>query len=156
MNILHSPVQSIRQVFDLMPRSSTEDWENPFASRMEGVGESISSYVKMLEEGIYIGMTASKRQTAGCIKQIKTWIGERETPPFFNGIVEWSAISPTTWTKSWHNACPTPRQAQTPRTPEFAKYLEDVYHPEARDRDAVGRGHYCLMSRSYKRYRSQP
>ena len=43
MNILHSPVQSLRQIFDLMPRSSTADWEN-IASRMEGIADSIATY----------------------------------------------------------------------------------------------------------------
>ncbi len=147
MNILHSPVQSIRQVFDLMPRSSTEDWEN-IASRMEGVGESINSYVKMLDEGIYIGMTASKRQTAGCIKQIKTWIGERETPPFFNGIVDAGNKSDDVDEKLARRLSDAATSANAAYA-GFAKYLEDVYHPEARERDAVGRGHYCLMSRSY-------
>ena len=147
MNILHSPVQSIRQVFDLMPRSSTEDWEN-IASRMEGIGESINSYVKLLDEGIYRGITTSKRQTAGCIKQIETWIGESDAPPFFNGIVEAGEKSDDVDIKLSQRLTDAATSANSAYA-EFAKYLNDVYHPEARERDAVGRGHYCLMSRSY-------
>ena len=87
MNILHSPVQSLRQIFDLMPRSSTEDWQN-IASRMEGIGASLASYRATLTEGIDREVTSSKRQTAGCIEQIETWIGSGAAAPFFDGIAE--------------------------------------------------------------------
>ena len=50
MNILHSPVQSLRQIFDLMPRSSTADWEN-IASRMEGIADSIATYQRDTRRG---------------------------------------------------------------------------------------------------------
>ena len=87
MNILHSPVQSLRQIFDLMPKSTTKDWEN-IASRMEGIGDSLASYRATLAEGVDQGKTTSKRQTAGCIEQIDTWLGKGDATPFFDAIAE--------------------------------------------------------------------
>ena len=40
INVLFSPVQSVRSIFDLMPKDSLEAWEN-IASRMEKVIDSM-------------------------------------------------------------------------------------------------------------------
>ena len=147
MNILHSPVQSLRQIFDLMPRSSAEDWEN-IASRMEGIGASLASYRKTLETGINRGQTTSKRQTAGCIEQIETWIGKGDATPFFDGIAESGASSESVDDALSTRLSDAARSANTAYE-SFASYLRDSYMPEARERDAVGCERYCVMSRSY-------
>ena len=147
MNILHSPVQSLRQIFDLMPRSSTEDWEN-IASRMEGIGDSIASYRATLAEGIDRKATASKRQTAGCIEQIETWIGKGDAAPFFDGIAEAGGASDevdAALARRLSNAATSANAAYS----DFVEYLRNWYLPEARERDAVGCEHYSLTSRSY-------
>ena len=147
MNILHSPVQSLRQIFDLMPRSSTEDWEN-IASRMEGIGASIASYRETLDEGISKGITTSKRQTAGCIEQIETWVGKGDADPFFNGIAEAGTASEEvseTLAQLLANAATNANTAYS----VFADYLRDAYLSAARERDAVGGEYYSLTSRSY-------
>ena len=147
MNILHSPVQSLRQIFDLMPRSSTEDWEN-IASRMEGIAGSLASYRVALEEGINRGLTTSKRQTSGCIEQIETWVGKGGATPFFDGIADAGASSDDVSDGLEGRLADAARSANAAYS-EFAGYLRDSYFAEARDRDAVGCQHYCLTSRSY-------
>ena len=147
MNILHSPVQSLRQIFDLMQRSSTEDWEN-IASRMEGIGDSISSYRETLDEGIDSGVTASKRQTAGCVEQIETWMGKGDVTPFFDGIAEAGGASDEVndaLAARLFDAATSANAAYS----TFTDYLRRVYLRRARERDAVGREHYALTSRSY-------
>ena len=147
MNILHSPVQSLRQIFDLMARSSTEDWEN-IASRMEGIGDSLASYRATLDEGIDNGITTSKRQTAGCIEQIETWVGKGDADPFFDGIAESGAASDEVDDVLGRGLADAATAANAAYS-EFADYLRGVYLGEARERDAVGREHYSLTSRSY-------
>ena len=147
MNILHSPVQSLRQIFDLMPKSSNEDWTN-IASRMEGIGESIASYQVTLEKGIDIGLTTSRRQTAGCLDQIETWLGKGDTQPFFDGIAQAGADSEGVdgaLAKRLTQAASSANIAYA----KFADYLKNTYLQEARERDAVGCEHYCVTSRSY-------
>ena len=147
MNILHSPVQSLRQIFDLMPRSSTENWNN-IASRMEGIGESLESYRLTLEEGIGKGLTTSKRQTSGCIEQIETWIGKGDTVPFFDGIAEAGGASDdvdAALTNRLSDATTSANAAYS----HFLEFLRNSYLPQARDSDAVGEEHYALTSRSY-------
>ena len=147
MNILHSPVQSLRQIFDLMPKSSNKDWTN-IASRMEGIGESIASYQVTLEKGIDIGLTTSRRQTAGCLDQIETWLGKGDTQPFFDGIAQAGADSEGVdgaLAKRLTQAASSANIAYA----KFADYLKNTYLQEARERDAVGCEHYCVTSRSY-------
>ncbi|MXX92870.1 MAG: DUF885 domain-containing protein [Chloroflexi bacterium] len=147
MNILHSPVQSLRQIFDLMPRSSTEDWEN-IASRMEGIGDSIASYQATLDEGIDRKVTASKRQTAGCIEQIETWVGKGDATPFFGGIADAGAESDEVDQALASRLSDAATSANVAYS-KFAEYLRSGYLPKARERDAVGKEHYALTSRSY-------
>ncbi len=147
MNILHSPVQSLRQIFDLMPKSSTEDWEN-IASRMEGIDASLKSYRATLDEGIDQRKTSSKRQTAGCIEQIDTWVGKGDAMPFFDGIAEAGASLEEVddvLARRLANAATAANSAYS----EFADYLRSRYMGRAKERDAVGREHYSVTSRSY-------
>ncbi len=143
MNILHSPVQSLRQIFDMMPRQSIEDWEN-IASRMEGISEALSNYGKTLDEGIRKGLTSSQRQTRGCIEQVETWIGNRDAAPFFSEIAQ-SYGEESSLGSRLEKAAGAANAAYA----EFADYLRDVYMPAARSADAVGADHYALTSRSY-------
>ena len=147
MNILHSPVQSLRQIFDLMPRSSSDDWEN-IAARMEGISDSLASYRVTLERGIDRGVTTSKRQTSGCIEQIETWIGKSGAKPFFNGIAEAGASSDDVSEELAKRLADAATSANAAYA-GFAEYLRKDYLSEARERDAVGCEHYCVTSRSY-------
>ena len=147
MNILHSPVQSLRQIFDLMPRSSTADWEN-IASRMEGIADSIATYQVTLDEGIGKGLTTSKRQTSGCIDQIETWVGQGDSDPFFDGIAK-SAGATDEVNESLERRLADAATLANAAYSNFAGYLRKDYLPAARKGDAVGREHYALTSRSY-------
>ena len=50
LSMIHSPVHSVRQVFDLMPRETEEHWSN-ISSRMSRIPEALDSYRRTLEEG---------------------------------------------------------------------------------------------------------
>ena len=147
MNILHSPVQSLRQIFDLMPKSTVGDWEN-IASRMEGIGDSLASYRLTLAEGIERGKTTSKRQTAGCVEQIDTWLGKGGATPFFDGIAEAGAGLDEVDDSLARRLAAAAASANAAYS-EFADYLRRRYMRRARERDAVGREHYSVTSRSY-------
>ncbi len=147
MNILHSPVQSLRQIFDLMPKSTTEDWEN-IGSRMEGIGDSLASYRSTLDEGIDQGKSTSKRQTSGCVEQIDTWLGKGDATPFFDGVAEAGAGSDDVDDALANRLSEAATNANAAYS-EFADYLRGRYIRRARERDAVGREHYAVTSRSY-------
>ncbi|HJP27370.1 MAG TPA: DUF885 family protein, partial [Dehalococcoidia bacterium] len=72
MNVLFSPVQSVRSIFDLMPRGSVGAWEN-IASRMEKIGESLAGYRRTLDIGRSEGLVTSERQVNGTAEQCEVW-----------------------------------------------------------------------------------
>ena len=147
MNILHSPVQSIRQVFDMMPRGTETDAEH-LAARMSKVRDALLSYQRTLDAGISKKRTASVRQTQGCIGQIATWIGESGETPFFQSIADEVSTNrdlPESLRSEVTNAAVSASTAYA----EFGEYLRDCYLPHARETDAVGAERYALGSRSY-------
>jgi len=147
LNSIHSPMQSLREIFDLMPRSSTEDWEN-IASRMEGISESLSTYRSTLDQGIEKGLTAAKRQVSGGIRQVDAWIGRSEHAPFFVEMASSGEASDDVDAALAKRLCNAATAANAAFA-DFRDYLNDVYLPAARTRDAAGRGRYALTSRTY-------
>ncbi len=147
LNIIHSPVQSWREIFDLMPRNSTEDWEN-IASRMENIEGSIESYKATLDAGIDKNITAAKRQVQGCIRQIDAWLGKGEHDPFFDAMATSGEASDAVDAALAQRLSAAATSANVAYQ-GLANYLSDVYLPAARERDAVGRELYALTSRSF-------
>ena len=81
LSMIFSPIHSMRQVFDLMPRDTEEAWSN-IASRMALIPEGIASYRKTLEEGS--GVRYSRRKASG----------DRDSRPVRHlGTAAWRATS---------------------------------------------------------------
>ncbi len=147
LNILHSPVQGIRMVFDMMPRGTIEDWSN-IARRLEKVPETVRTYRRTLETGVSRGLTASKRQTAGCAEQAHTWSGQSGGTSFFGGIAdqfEQTGLEHSTLQSDLERAARSANEAYA----NLAAYLESDYMNSAVEQDGVGRDRYALHSRSY-------
>ena len=147
MNILHSPVQSIRQVFDMTPRATETDAEN-VAARMRNVRGALQSYQQTLDAGITAKRTASVRQTQGCIAQIATWVGETGAQPFFQTVAD-DVCAIENLPESLKAEIAAAAASATEAYAQFAQYLRHNYLPNARQTDAVGAERYALGSRSY-------
>ena len=147
MNILHSPVQAIRQVFDMMPRATETDAEH-IAARMTNVPSALRSYTRTLGAGISVKRTASVRQTRGCIAQIETWVGESGGTPFFQSVAA-QAMAIENLPASLKSALADAATNASAAYAEFCDYLRNSYMPHASPTDAVGEGRYALGSRSY-------
>ena len=147
MNILHSPVQSVRQVFDMMPRTTADDIAN-IIERMNNVGGALDSYAQTLKEGIRLGKTASVRQTQGCISQIEQWAGSDGSTPFFRNIADEVAANADT-SSTAKSDISTAADHATKAYLRFAGFLAEEYLPKARVEDAVGTERYALGSLSY-------
>ena len=147
LNILHSPVQSIRMVFDMMPRATVDHWAN-IARRMEQVPDTVKSYRETLQTGVSRGLTASKRQTAGCADQAHIWSGETDGNSFFGGIADEfgkSGLDSTSLKSDLERAARSANEAYA----DLANYLRDEYMKSAVYKDGVGHDRYALHARSY-------
>jgi len=147
MNILHSPFQSARQIFDLMARDTKEDWHN-IAARMARVPDALSSYKETLEEGVGRGQTTTRRQVIGVIEQAKVYSGQKGNPSFFDGLVtayDVSGLSDGALRERLANSAVDASAAFA----NFGTFLADHHINSTPDRDGVGRERYELKARSY-------
>jgi len=68
LNVLASPLQSIRNVFDLMPTETDAHWTR-IATRMTKVPAALDSYVESLRSAASSGLVSPKRQVEACAAQ---------------------------------------------------------------------------------------
>ena len=148
LNILASPLQSTRRVFDLMPRATEQDWAN-IALRMAKVPEALSRYRDTLEAGIVRERMASRRQVEACALQAEVWSGHQQgTTSFFRGLAEEfgdSGVESPGLATELRNAA----GAASGACAAFGRYLRQRYLRLARPRDAVGADRYALGVRVY-------
>ena len=147
LNVLSSPLQAIRSCFDLMPKGTTEDWEN-IASRLHLVGEAIQSYRASLLLGIDTGFVAARRQAVECARQAEIWSGQEGAGSFFHDLISGYVTvpgKPASLLKVLEEGASEAANAYA----EMAAFLKDQYAPVARDNDAVGKDRYALMSRGF-------
>ena len=148
LSMIHSPIHTVRQIFDLMPRATEEHWSN-IASRMALVPQSLESYRRTLEAGLRRGLVVAKRQAAETAEQCDVWTGASEGhTSFFQGMAAAFAESGSVSSGLASDLDAAARTADE-GVADMARYLRDTYIPEASDVDAVGEERYSLAARVY-------
>jgi uncharacterized protein (DUF885 family) len=150
LNNIASPVQGLRDVFDLMPTGSIEGWEN-IAARLNALPGAVDGYVESLRESAARGRVAAIRQVRDAIAQA----GELADPTtsFFTSFVHGPAVDLVLDDSS---SCSLVR-AELERGATAARaayatltaFLRDELAPQAPEADATGRDRYALWSRYF-------
>ncbi len=149
LNILHSPVQSTRSIFDMMPQATEEHWAN-IASRIEKVPGALDSYRQTLRLGADRGLVAAKRQVAGTAPQLDTWagIGAAGDQPFLSRVIDG-------FDEADHGGAALKSRLETAAGKaaeawvDFGKFLRNEYMSSATSKDGVGKDRYSLAARSF-------
>ena len=68
LNVLASPLQEIRDIFDLMPTGTDARW-GTFAARMAKIPAALDQYVESLRASANKGLVSPKRQVVACAAQ---------------------------------------------------------------------------------------
>ena len=145
LNVIASPAQGIRDVFDLSPTASQKDWEN-LAARMNAVGPALSGYQRSLQEGIVAKDTPAKRQVVATIDQAL----EIAAPDgFFVKFAESAKADSGELPESLKTELANAAKSATEAYGEFAKFLKEELLPNASEVDAIGRERYELFSRAF-------
>jgi uncharacterized protein (DUF885 family) len=138
-----SPLQAIRQVFDLMSRVSIDDWE-VIAARMERVPHALLGLRISLDEGRVREIVSARRQATEAAEQCAVWSGERDAAPFFEELARVSetveGLSPGLRARLDQAAV-----GASESLGEMGSWLRDVYAPAASEADAVGPDRYRLF-----------
>ena len=139
LNVIDSPLQNVRMVFDLMPTETAQEQET-LAERMRAVPKALAGYAESLRHGASNGKVAARRQVDKCAEQARTYAGAGTEGGFFSGLAASLGDSPELATAA---------RAADAAYGEFAEFLTGELLAKAPDRDAVGRERYVLASRNF-------
>ena len=149
LNVIASPLQSMRAVFDLMPTGTAEDWSN-VATRLSRAPKAVRGYLESLRRGMADGRTPARRQVERSAAQ-----AEQHGAPdgFFAELAAGARAGdaglttelPTALVQDLRDAAASAGQAYL----DLAAFLRTELLPAAREQDAVGREEYALHSRLF-------
>lgn len=142
LNNLGGPVQTVRQVFDLMPRTTEDDWA-AIAARMRRVPDALAGLRQTLDEGRARDLLSAARQAEACADQCDVWAGTTGAKPYFAALAEGYGGEDRRRELEQSAAAATEAYAA------LGTYLREQYLPAAAERDAVGGDRYRLWVREH-------
>ncbi|MGO3310861.1 MAG: DUF885 domain-containing protein [Brevibacterium aurantiacum] len=141
LNVIESPLQSIRDAFDLMPTDTTADWET-IATTMEAVPTSVAGYQESLALAKSRGQVAARIQIEKVIEQARTLA---EPGSNFDQLIAGATDVPS----SLREQLSTHAEAARESFAHLADFLAAELLPAAPENEACGREAYALYSRDF-------
>ncbi|MCK3768193.1 DUF885 domain-containing protein [Microbacterium aerolatum] len=145
LNVIASAAQDIRQVYDLMPTATADDWE-VIAKRLAAVPAALRGYAETLQQGIENGVVPARRQVVEVAAQIVRYSAD---DGFFASFVANAAPAegglPASLARDLADSASAARVAYD----QLRDFLTGTLAPAASDTDAVGRDLYALHSRRF-------
>jgi uncharacterized protein (DUF885 family) len=142
LNPIASTAQGIRDIFDLSPTATVENWEN-LAKRMRAVDGAVEGYIACLREGI-------KANDTPAVRQIKIGIEQAEqllTPDgFFRKFAASAKPSEGELPDSLKKELIEAAEAATAGYAKMASFFKEELLPAGKSEDAIGRERYALLS----------
>ncbi|WP_111765033.1 DUF885 domain-containing protein [Nakamurella deserti] len=143
LNVIESPLQNVRMVFDLMATDSDDAWEL-IARRMAAVPAALTGYRESLEVAAGRGLVSARRQVEKCATQCRNYAGDEKGGGFFAGLAETSGR--TGALKERLSAAATDADRAYA---DLGSFLLTSLLPQAPVRDAVGERRYRLAIRDF-------
>ncbi|BDZ66483.1 DUF885 domain-containing protein [Agromyces mangrovi Wang et al. 2018] len=145
LNVIASPSQELREVFDLMSTDSVEGWES-VSKRLAALPGAMEGYVATLREGIARGITPARRQ----VREVAAQARKNARPEgFFGEFVASAGVSDGELPESLRAELEQGAVASAVAYQQFADFLESELVEAAAEKDAVGREIYELRSREF-------
>lgn len=138
LNNIASPVQEIRNTFDLMPTDTPEQWHD-IARRLEAVPDAVRGYLETLNEGIADHNTPARRQVEIALNDFRDIGTDKD---FFTAL---AAQGPAEQQGDLTRGAQRATQAYL----DLRTFLSDTLLEAAQTTDAVGRDLYQLHSRAF-------
>ncbi len=145
INVIASPVQGIREIFDMMPTATAADWE-VVARRLGNVPEALQGYEETLRVGIEQGVVPAKRQVRESVKQIAQFTADGG---FFDKFVAEAAPDEGELSDEIKASLRASGDAARAAYDALANFLTNELEPVSSEQDAVGRELYELFSRQF-------
>jgi len=145
LNPIASPAQGIRDIFDLSPTATEENWSN-ISKRMQAVEGAVDGYIATLREGI-------KHNDTPAIRQIKLAITQAEqllTPDgFFRKFAANAQAGDSELPASLKAELASSAEVATAGYAKLTEFFKNELLPAGNTVDAIGRERYTLLSAQY-------
>jgi uncharacterized protein (DUF885 family) len=138
LNVIASPLQSMRDVFDLMATDTEDDWRT-ISERLSKVPDRVTGYAQSLRAAVASGHPPAVRQVGRGIEQAT------QIQHLFCDMVADAAPD----NEALHGDLQQRASAAADAYSRLAAVLRDEIGPHARGHDAFGRDAYQLFSRLY-------
>ncbi|HAM25572.1 MAG TPA: DUF885 domain-containing protein [Microbacteriaceae bacterium] len=145
LNVIASPAQGLREIFDLVPTESVEDWGN-IAKRMRNLPAAMDGYIETLRSGIATGNVPAIRQVTEIIAQASKQVAGTG---FFFQLAENAKAGGAELPRSLANDLAAGAKESAAAYGTLVDFLRDELAAHAPQRDAVGREIYALASRDF-------
>ncbi|MGO3833118.1 MAG: DUF885 domain-containing protein [Microbacteriaceae bacterium] len=147
LNVIESPSQGIRDIFDLMATETPEQWE-AVRERLRSIPEALAGYQETLREGVRQEQVAAIRQVTEVAAQAHRTAGTglEAGEGFFAQFVtkQPKGLADDLQVELGEAAC-----AASAAYMQFAEFLETEIAPKAPSEDAFGRERYERASESF-------
>ncbi|MGJ9422117.1 DUF885 domain-containing protein [Aeromicrobium sp. CF3.5] len=141
LNVIASPAQGLRDILDLMPTSSADDWAD-VARRMSALPDAMDGYIASLRAGAAAGDAPSLRQ----VREVGAQAAKLARPDGFFGHMGDRASGQSAGVTVDLDAG---ARAAGKAYETLARFLSDELADQASTTDALGRDRYAVASRSF-------
>lgn len=141
LNVIASPLQDIRDAFDLMPTETTENWES-IDTTLAAVPGSVSGYQESLSLAKERGRVSARIQIEKVIEQARALA---EPGSNFDTLIAGAAEVPAALREQLGSHAEAARASFA----ELADFLGTELLPAAPENEACGREAYALYSRDF-------
>jgi len=146
LNVIASPAQGIREIFDLMPTEAADDWA-VIAQRLGNVAGAVDGYIETLRRGIAEGHVPARRQVSEVAQQARK---HGDPLGFFGDFAKEARLAddvelPASLAADVKKGAEASAQAYD----RLAEFLEKELAPASTEVDAVGREFYALRSQHF-------
>jgi uncharacterized protein (DUF885 family) len=145
LNVIASPEQSLRDIFDLEPTASIENWET-IARRLHNLPAAMRGYIATLRSGIQTGNVPAIRQVREGIAQADKQVASNG---FFFTLASEAKPSDGELPDALKRDLEKGAAEAAAAYGELSVFLEDELAVHAPEQDAVGREIYALASRGF-------
>ena len=145
LNVIASPAQEIRDIFDLMPTKTVDDWAN-ISSRLGNLPVAIDGYIETLRLGIERGVTPARRQVREVLAQTQR---HAANDGFFAEFSANASLDSGTLPASLAKDLGLGARRSATAYDKLATFFRDELDSKATDDDAIGRELYTLASRRF-------
>ena len=145
LDVIASPAQGFREIFDLSPTATEDDWKN-ISARLSAIPGAVDGYIRSLKEGIAANDAPARRQVEWVLNEVKELAGKDS---FFTKFAAGAKAGETELSAGLKADVERAAVTATEGYAQLADFLANELLPNANKVDAIGRERYSLLSRRF-------